>query len=145
MQGEVWTTYRQTCLCFIHSLRIGHTPAATAAALLSMQHAQPGSAISWPLYSTSHHIRYADDALSFCTSSHVYVCVCKPAGGVQVAGALWATAWIGSFLTLWWGVLLGYIAAFTVPVTYQALKPSLEAVGRTIRAHTMVRPALGVG
>lgn len=57
---------------------------------------------------------------------------------VQVAGGLWAAAWVGSFLTLWWAVLLAYLAAFTVPVTYSALKPTLESAAARVRAQTIV-------
>lgn len=68
-----------------------------------------------------------------------------PWGGVfrsavlfQVAGALWASAWVGSFLNLWWAVVLAYLGAFTVPFTYQALRPSLESAAKKIRAQTIV-------
>lgn len=64
---------------------------------------------------------------------------------VQVAGALWASAWVGSFLSLWWAVVLAYLGAFTVPVTYKAFKPTLELVGRKIKAQTMVSADAGQG
>jgi hypothetical protein len=57
---------------------------------------------------------------------------------LQVAGTLWASAWVGSFLSLWWAVVVAYLGAFTVPVTYQALRPSLEAAAKKIRAQTIV-------
>lgn len=70
------------------------------------------------------------------TVLHLRVCIAPYC--CQVAGALWATAWIGSYLTLWWCVLLAYIGAFTLPVCYQAIKGRLEAAAKTIRAHTIV-------
>lgn len=51
---------------------------------------------------------------------------------------LWASAWVGSFLSLWWCVLLGYLGAFTLPVTYALLKPSLQTLVKAIRAQTIV-------
>jgi hypothetical protein len=55
-----------------------------------------------------------------------------------VAVALWASAWIGCYISLWWCVLLGYVGAFTVPVAYQACKGQLTAVAQVIRTHTVV-------
>lgn len=56
----------------------------------------------------------------------------------QVAGGLWAAAWVGCFLSLWWAVVLAYVGAFTVPVTYSMCKPRLQALVKNIRAHTIV-------
>jgi hypothetical protein len=56
----------------------------------------------------------------------------------QVAGGLWAAAWVGQYLSLWWAVVLAYLGAFTVPVTYTALQPRLQALAKSIRAQTIV-------
>jgi hypothetical protein len=45
---------------------------------------------------------------------------------------------VGSFLNLWWAALLAYLGAFTVPVTYSALKPTLQAAVTRARAQTIV-------
>lgn len=63
---------------------------------------------------------------------------CAAAVLLQVAGALWASAWVGSFLSLWWAVVLAYLGAFTVPFTYQAIRTSLESAAKKIRAQTIV-------
>lgn len=62
---------------------------------------------------------------------------------VQVAGVLWASMWVGSCLSVWYAVLLAYVGAFTVPVAYTALKPTLQSVTTKIRAATLVSGARG--
>jgi hypothetical protein len=61
---------------------------------------------------------------------------------LQVAGGLWAAAWVGQYLSMWSAVLLAYLAAFTVPVTYKALQPRLEASAKRFRAQTIVSRCL---
>lgn len=66
-----------------------------------------------------------------------YLSAENPSITLKVAGVLWAAAWIGSFLSLWWCALLAYIGAFTLPAAYMASRDSLEATAKSIRAATI--------
>jgi uncharacterized membrane protein len=71
--------------------------------------------------------------------------IAAAAATMQVACALWAATWLGSYLTLYWAVLLGWVGAFTVPITLKKLQPSLAAVTASIRARTIVSGDEAVG
>ncbi|KAF6255089.1 Reticulon-domain-containing protein [Scenedesmus sp. NREL 46B-D3] len=66
-----------------------------------------------------------------------YLSAENPMITLKVAGVLWSTAWIGSFLGLWWCALLAYIGAFTLPGVYLASKDSLHAAAKSMRAATI--------
>eukprot|EP00775_Hariotina_reticulata_P010174 gene10174-10334_t len=57
-----------------------------------------------------------------------YLSAVDPFVTLRVASVLWAMAWIGRFISLWWCVLLAYVGIFTVPAVYVACKGHVHAM-----------------